>query len=112
MFGGHAGNLFGVKNFAWRVVVNSLPTWQNKHNRGLEENDVCPICDIETESYFHALCRCPLAVGLWKCMNDVWRLPKLQEITNTGVEWLLDVLFPLSQIEKGHAPLHLTEMLV
>lgn len=25
-----------VMNFAWRVAINSLPTWQNKHKRGLE----------------------------------------------------------------------------
>lgn len=58
-----------IKNFAWRVAVNSLPTWENRHKRGLEESDACPVCDIETESSFHALCRCPLTVDLWNYMG-------------------------------------------
>lgn len=74
-----------VKNFAWRVASNSLPTWQNKCKRNLEVTNICPLCGTEMEDCFHALCRCPLAVQLWDCMSEVWPLPKLNEISNVGV---------------------------
>ena len=89
-----------VKNFAWRVAINSLPAWQNKYKRGLETLDVCPVCGTEPEDSFHALCRCPLAVQLWDCMREVWRSPNLKEVINTCVEWLLDVLYPLGDVQR------------
>ncbi|KAE8821522.1 hypothetical protein D1007_00299 [Hordeum vulgare] len=90
-----------VKNFAWHVAVNSLPTWQNKFKRALETTGLFPIYEREHEDTFHALCECPLAVQLWDCMESVWRLPKREDLKNSGTEWLLDVLHPLSVIEIG-----------
>ena len=46
-----------VKNFAWRVVSDSLPTWVNKHKRTLETTNICPACGVEPEDNFHPLCR-------------------------------------------------------
>lgn len=90
-----------IKNLAWRVAVNSLPTWQNKNKRGLEVSGICPVCGTEMDYCFHALYRCPLAVQLWDCMCEVWSLPKIRNVANTGVEWLLDVLHPLGEVERA-----------
>ena len=88
-----------VRNFAWRVATNSLPTWSNKHTRGLETSDLCPVCSIESEDCFHALCRCTLSRALWDAMSEVWTLPNITTVQNTGVEWLLHALAPLPDIE-------------
>uniref|UniRef100_A0A8R7Q3Y9 Reverse transcriptase zinc-binding domain-containing protein n=1 Tax=Triticum urartu TaxID=4572 RepID=A0A8R7Q3Y9_TRIUA len=76
-----------VLNFAWRVAVDSLPTWQNKHKRGLETDDLCPICSTEVEDNFHPFFRCPLARELRHTMVDVWNLPDITTIVCTGKEW-------------------------
>ncbi|KAE8779585.1 hypothetical protein D1007_47375 [Hordeum vulgare] len=54
--------------FAWRFLTNSLATWANKASQYLEVTDVCPLCGVEREDGFHALCRCPLAKELWRLM--------------------------------------------
>ncbi len=86
-----------VRLFAWRLVSNSLPTWSNKFSRGLESSYMCPLCGVEREDIFHAFCRCPRAVALWQAMTSVWPLPDIRSIRNTGPEWLLGVLEPLSE---------------
>lgn len=83
------------------MAANSLPTWQNKHARGLEIVDVCPICSVETEDNFHPFFRCPLARELWRTMSEIWSLPCLESIQNNGTEWLLQVLHPLPEIERS-----------
>lgn len=47
--------------FACRLASYSLPTRSPKHSRHLEYDDLCPICDNESEDFFHALCRCIVA---------------------------------------------------
>ena len=89
-----------VRNFAWKVATNALPTWQKKHSRSLEVNDLCPICAVEPEDNFHPLGRCTFARELWSTMSEVWSLPDLAAIRNTGKEWLLHVLDPLPEIER------------
>lgn len=89
-----------VRNFAWKVATNSLPTWQKKHSSDLEDDDLCPVCSSEPEDNFHPLCRCPLSCELWKTISEVWSLPDLASIQNTGKEWLLHVLDPLPDVER------------
>ena len=88
-----------VKNFAWRACIDSLTTWPNMLKRTLVTTDLCPICQRELESTFHALCRCPLSVGLWEAMAEVWPLPQLSKIVHTGVEWMLNLLAGLDSTQ-------------
>ena len=44
---------------------------------------------------FHALCRCPNARNLWLAMADIWPIPDLKNMMNTGPEWLLHALCKL-----------------
>uniref|UniRef100_A0A453J4P8 RNase H type-1 domain-containing protein n=1 Tax=Aegilops tauschii subsp. strangulata TaxID=200361 RepID=A0A453J4P8_AEGTS len=90
-----------VKNFAWRVATNSLPTWRNKNRRGLEVHALCPVCASEPEDCHHALCRCTLSRGLWDTMSEVWPLPCLATVLNNGDEWLLHMLEPLQEVERS-----------
>uniref|UniRef100_A0A453SWV1 RNase H type-1 domain-containing protein n=2 Tax=Aegilops tauschii subsp. strangulata TaxID=200361 RepID=A0A453SWV1_AEGTS len=90
-----------VRNFAWRVAIDSLPTWRNKHVRGLETTDLCPLCATETEDCFHSLCRCTFSRILWETMADVWTLPCITSMHNSDTEWLLHVLETLPEIERS-----------
>lgn len=89
-----------VRVFAWRVMTNSLATWANKASRRLELTDVCPLCGVEREDGFHALCRCPLARELWRVMALDWNIPKVESIRNTGPEWLFTLLEPLDETAR------------
>uniref|UniRef100_A0A453EAU8 Reverse transcriptase domain-containing protein n=1 Tax=Aegilops tauschii subsp. strangulata TaxID=200361 RepID=A0A453EAU8_AEGTS len=72
-----------VCNFAWRLVSNSLPTWQNKHKIGLEVSSLCPVCALEPDDNFHPMVRCPLARQLYGAMAEVWRLPPIEAMKNS-----------------------------
>ena len=89
-----------VRVFAWRVVTNSLATWANKASRHLELTDICPLCGVEREDGFHALCRCPLARELWRVMALDWNIPKVEAIVNTGPEWIFSLLGPLDETAR------------
>ena len=62
--------------------------------------DVCPLCGAEREDGFHAMCRCPLAMDLWCAMASDWPMPKVEDIINTGPEWLFSLLEPLSETTR------------
>lgn len=63
----------------------------NRCYRHLHQLSTCEICGLESEDTFHAVVRCPQAVGfgLRNAMSDHWRLPVEDEIVNSGPEWLL-----------------------
>ncbi|XP_023878292.2 uncharacterized protein LOC111990734 [Quercus suber] len=44
-----------LKNFAWRICVNGLPTMQNLNHRGIHCSRFCLLCDKAIESTTHAL---------------------------------------------------------
>lgn len=90
-----------VCNFAWRVAVDSLPTWQNKHKRGLETFELCPLCATELEDNFHPFLWCPLGQNLWHTMVNVWSLPDINMVEHTGKEWLLHALNPMSDVDRS-----------
>ncbi|XP_073351694.1 uncharacterized protein [Aegilops tauschii subsp. strangulata] len=89
-----------VRVFAWRLVSNSLAIWANKFTRNLELNDLCPLCGVEREDGFHAMCRCPRARDLWRAVARDWPLPDVDEVRYTGPEWLLGVLDQLPEISR------------
>lgn len=90
-----------VRNHAWKVATNALPTWQKKFSRGLENDDICPVCGDEPEVNFHPFLRCPLSRELWRTMSSVWTLLEIDLVQNIGKEWLLCALAPLSDVERS-----------
>ena len=89
-----------VKNFAWRVATDGLPTWRNKHKIGLEVSSTCPVCGVEEEDNFHPFVRCQFGRDLYLEMAKVWRLPSIDNLINSGKEWLLHALGELSDIQR------------
>lgn len=54
-----------VKNFAWKVAHDLLPTKGNLDKKKIVPNSVCPICLQEIEDTVHILwgCRSSMGVG-------------------------------------------------
>lgn len=89
-----------VKNLAWRLTTDALPTWQRKHRIGLETSSVCPVCGVEEEDNYHPFVRCQFGRDLFLSMAKVWKLPDITSMLNNGKEWLLHVLSPLTELER------------
>lgn len=57
-----------LRNFAWRLATNSVPTEVVRHNRNMAESSVCPICNSAEDTWKHALVQCPMgkkSMGQW-----------------------------------------------
>lgn len=89
-----------VRNFAWRLTTDSLPTWRNKHKIGLELSSRCPVCGMEEEDNFHPFVRCQYGRDLYLAMAEIWILPFLDSLLPVGKEWLLHVLAPLNEFRE------------
>lgn len=63
-------------------------------------SDQCPLCATEPEDTFHAFCRCPRAVELWRVMTKQWRIPAATSFRRTGTEWLAQTLCDLPDTER------------
>ena len=80
------------KFFAWRVATNALAPMENKAKIKLEKSDMCTLCGVNREDTFHVFCRCPQARDLWNVMSKTWTMSALDNINNTGPDWLLHLL--------------------
>lgn len=54
-----------IKIFLWRVLKSSLPTLDALNRRGLNTNDMCPVCKQHSESILHFLRDCSFARLYW-----------------------------------------------
>lgn len=90
-----------VRNFAWRLAMDALPTWKNKNKIGLEPVSGCLVCGMEVEDNFHPFLRCQLGRDLYKAMAKVWKLPAIESFMPTGKEWLLHALDPLCEVDRS-----------
>lgn len=59
-----------LKNFAWRLAKNSVPTEALRHHRNMVDNDVCPICNSAVDSWRHALVECTMAKCVWSLIDE------------------------------------------
>lgn len=60
------------KNF-WRTSHNLLPTKDNLLKRKVVDEPMCPICEKEPETVFHALRGCPAAMDIWGCSERTFQ---------------------------------------
>jgi hypothetical protein len=54
-----------VKTFTWRACHDILPTKSNLLKRKVIEEDICPCCNLEKETLFHAIWLCLAAQDVW-----------------------------------------------
>jgi hypothetical protein len=74
----HSPNV--VKNFMWRACKNLLPTKENLIRRKVVEKPLCPICNLEVETTFHALWECLASRDVWGASHRIF-----QKSTFSGV---------------------------
>ncbi|RLN15823.1 hypothetical protein C2845_PM02G17800 [Panicum miliaceum] len=88
-----------VNVFIWKLARDSLPTRRAKFILRLEHSDICPLCDREPETSYHATVTCPWARNLRLAMREHWRLPE-EQFQYTGPDWLLLLLDRCSAAER------------
>lgn len=54
-----------IKNFAWRVLHNSLAVGSNLKRRGINHDPMCSQCGENEEDVDHTLRKCSLAQTIW-----------------------------------------------
>jgi hypothetical protein len=54
-----------VKTFTWHACHDILPTKSNLLKRKVIEEDICPCCNLENETLFHAIWLCLVAQDVW-----------------------------------------------
>ena len=71
-----------AKVFLWKACKNILPTKDNLLRRGVVKEDVCFVCQRETETAGHVLWDCPSS-------KDVWSVCKrrIQNSSSAGVSF-------------------------
>lgn len=72
----HWGKLWGariparLKNFAWRLSHNSIPTEGVRFQRNMSEINVCAICNGAVDTWKHALIDCHMAKCVWAMVDE------------------------------------------
>ena len=51
--------------FVWKVMHDSIPTFLNLCNRGINVHSRCPLCNSEDESTIHLFLYWPFARAIW-----------------------------------------------
>ncbi|KAF7814531.1 uncharacterized protein G2W53_028500 [Senna tora] len=57
------------KVFLWRACWGIIPTVETLDRRDMEINEVCPMCNYDSESIFHALIDCTEIQIMWVMAN-------------------------------------------
>ena len=65
-----------VRNFAWRVAKDILPTKANLVHRHAIANDLCEECGMHAESLLHLSLECPKA-------REAWSLTKFSHLLSS-----------------------------
>ncbi|XP_019170974.1 PREDICTED: uncharacterized protein LOC109166477 [Ipomoea nil] len=71
-------------NFIWRCVHCIIPTRVALHNRRVDLDTMCPLCNLQPETLKHLFCQCIHTVSLWQNIADC----NLPNDDMTFVVWL------------------------
>jgi hypothetical protein len=64
-----------LKLFIWKVCNNALPTKENMFSRKIVQDPLCPICEGQVETVWHALWDCPTSIRVWQeCSQQIQKL--------------------------------------
>ena len=54
-----------IKSFIWRCAHNSIGVKGCLVRRGMGEDDICPICRVDSQSILHAIRDCARVKDVW-----------------------------------------------
>ena len=64
------GNL---RDLAWRVAHNILPTNDLLYRRRIRKSFICPLCSMQRETIAHLFIECPVVRPVWDLMQYLAR---------------------------------------
>ncbi|GJY73439.1 RNA-directed DNA polymerase, eukaryota [Tanacetum coccineum] len=68
-----------INIFAWKVMVNALPTHYNLSWRGMDIQSLsCPMCDCGIESTDHVFVGCDVSQQLGRMISNWWNTPLVE----------------------------------
>ena len=81
------GMLPKIKTFLWRCLHNSIGVMSCLARRGVEVDELCPICHKEPETIIHAIRDCDWVKGVWRQLgvsisNQEFWMSNLQDWIN------------------------------
>lgn len=85
-----------VKHFLWRACTNCLPTKDMLQSKRVHLNNICPICNVLSESVLHTLVFCSYATACW---SRVHQEPLVGEYSSFQ-EWL-QLVFAQQNIDRA-----------
>ena len=59
--------------FQYKIIHNILPTQASLFRSNLAENDVCTLCNLESQSLSHMLFSCTVSSSLWNLFTRWWQ---------------------------------------
>jgi ribonuclease HI len=77
-----------VKNFLWRLAKNILPTRDNLSKKGVQIENLCPLCNAEPETVDHIFLHCQIARLTWFASQIGVHVPQNMPLN----QWLLQGL--------------------
>lgn len=65
-----------INTFLWKVAHHRLMTNSERHLRGIAASDLCPRCNLQSETIMHTLRDCKIVLEMWEKLVDpsVWHL--------------------------------------
>ena len=54
-----------IINFVWKLLHDSLPTMATLHNKGISNDDTCPLCNSDEETPTHLFLLCSFSRACW-----------------------------------------------
>lgn len=90
-----------LKNFAWRMGNDLLPTKCSLFQKGILEDPHCPFCLEHIETIFHVLWSCPSSVAVWQESLRIIQKLALMDLDGRGL--LIQLWNKLEAVEFDEA---------
>ena len=58
--------------FQVKIIHNILPTHSSLFRARIADTDVCPLCNLESQSLKHMLITCSVSSSFWTCFSNWW----------------------------------------
>ena len=67
--------------FQVKIIHNILPTQSSLFRARITDTDVCPLCNLESQSLKHMLITCSVSSSFWTCFSNWWHEKFNQKLT-------------------------------
>ena len=67
--------------FQFKIIHNILPTQSSPFHARITDADVCPFCNLESQSLKRMLITCSVCSSFWTCFSNWWQEKFNQKLT-------------------------------